>query len=97
MAGLNRGVEPMWRRDGKELFYKAADSKLMAVEVKPVGTTFEAGIPKPLFELRVDAATRRSTYLPAANGQRFLVVHLLEQAAPAPLTVVVNWPAGARR
>jgi len=91
------GIEPMWRRDGKELFYRAADNKLMAVEVKPVGTAFEAGIPQPLFEMRVDAATRRSTYLPAANGQRFLVVQLLEQATSAPLTVAVNWLAGARR
>ncbi len=28
------GADPRWRRDGKELFYLAADHKLMAVEVK---------------------------------------------------------------
>src|SRR5713226_6400317 len=28
------GNRPVWRRDGRELFYIAADGKLMAVEVK---------------------------------------------------------------
>jgi Tol biopolymer transport system component len=46
------GCQPQWRRDGKELFYVAADRKLMAVDVK-TGATFEAGVPKPLFETRI--------------------------------------------
>src|SRR5439155_26117796 len=29
------GTEPQWRRDGKELFYLAADHMLMAVDVRP--------------------------------------------------------------
>ena len=41
-----------WRRDGKELFYIAADRKLRAVDVK-LGKTFEAGVPKTLFATRV--------------------------------------------
>ena len=45
-------AQPRWRRDGRELFYIAADRKLMAVEVK-LGATFEAGVPKPLFDTRV--------------------------------------------
>lgn len=40
----------MWRHDGKELFY-IGQTKLMAVEVKTDGTSFQAGIPQPLFEL----------------------------------------------
>jgi eukaryotic-like serine/threonine-protein kinase len=42
------GCQPRWRRDGRELFYIAADRNLMAVDVK-LGSTFEAGVPKPLF------------------------------------------------
>jgi Tol biopolymer transport system component len=43
------GDEPLWRRDGKELFYVAADGKLMAAEVNQSASTFQAGVPKPLF------------------------------------------------
>ena len=46
------GTQPRWRRDGRELFYIAAGRKLMAADVKP-GATFEAGVPKLLFDTRV--------------------------------------------
>ncbi len=50
MAGLRSGGElPRWRRDGKELFFHFGDS-YFAVDVKTDGASFEAGIPRPLFE-----------------------------------------------
>ena len=69
----------------------------MAVEVKTDGSIFQAGIPKPLFEVRVGTAARRNHCVAAANGKRFLVVQLLEQAASTPITVVVNWLAAVKR
>ncbi len=48
MVSQGGGSQPRWRRDGKELFYISADSKVMAV---PVATTpaFTPGVPKALF------------------------------------------------
>lgn len=46
------GDKPRWSRDGKELFYIAADGKMMAVPIKD-GPTFEPGVPIPLFDTRV--------------------------------------------
>src|SRR5262249_36630279 len=43
------GTQPRWRRDGKELFYIAADGKLMAVDVK-TAPKFEIDVPKALFD-----------------------------------------------
>ena len=37
------GEQPLWRRDGRELFYLSGDRKLMAVEVKGDANKFEAG------------------------------------------------------
>jgi eukaryotic-like serine/threonine-protein kinase len=45
-------AQPVWRRDGKELFYLSADNKIVAVPVK-MGATFEAGVPKELFQVYV--------------------------------------------
>lgn len=45
----NGGSYPVWGRDGKELYYTAADATMMAVEVK-AGPNFDAGAPKPLFK-----------------------------------------------
>jgi Tol biopolymer transport system component len=91
------GSQPRWRRDGKELFYISADSKLMAVELK-INNTFEAGPPKALFDMDLGAATAagRWKYQPAADGQRFLVLSNDRSASPL-VTVVLNWQAGLRK
>jgi Tol biopolymer transport system component len=83
------GSEPRWRRDGKELYYYAVKG-LMAVDVKTDGASFEAGIPKPLFDVRVPTAGRNH-FVAARDGQRFLVVVPEEETSNAPMQVLVNW------
>ncbi len=80
------GTGPRWRGDGKELFYVASDGKLMSVDIrtKPV---FEAGAPRPLFQLPLGFIGVEVT----ADGRRFLVGVPVAQSASVPFTVVVNW------
>ncbi len=64
----------------------------MAVEVRTVGATFQAGVPRALFEANLDPrTTSRNRYIPSPDGQRFLMIAPAEQAGPTPLTVVLNW------
>ena len=82
----NGGGNPArWRRDGKELFY-ISGGKLMAVDVKAVGSSFEPGVPKLLFESR---GVR--FFDVSADGLRFLIPVPVEESAPEPITVVLNW------
>jgi hypothetical protein len=67
----------------------------MAVEVKP-GATFEAGLPKVLFDLAA-AKVQRDTYTVTADGQRFLFPRQLRENAIAPFSVVVNWAAEVKK
>ena len=92
----NGGEEPYWRRDGKELFYLEG-KRLMAMEVNTDGQVFDHGVPKPLFDVRLELEGRRSRYQVAANGQKFLVVVPLESAQSPPITVVTNWIAGLKQ
>jgi eukaryotic-like serine/threonine-protein kinase len=86
------GADPFWRRDGKELFYLAADKKLMVVEVKTDSASFDAGIPKPLFGTRVTGLTdSRNHYVVTPDGKQFLVNTVIEDATVCPINVVVNW------
>jgi len=88
------GLQPMWSRDGKELFYLALDGKLMAVDVKTRSATFEAGIPKPLFQTQLSATYQgRNMYVVSPDAQHFLLLAPAAPARPDPITVVVNWPA----
>jgi eukaryotic-like serine/threonine-protein kinase len=91
------GADPQWRRDGAELFFLAADHKLMAVAIKR-GPTFEAGIPTALFQTRVTGLTDvRTHYQVTADGQRFLVNTISPGDRGAPIHVVANWQTGVTR
>ena len=50
------GVEPQWRRDGKELFYLSTDQQIMSVNVTDPARNLAA--PTPLFPVRVAGAAR---------------------------------------
>ena len=93
------GFTPRWRRDGKELFYLAPDRRIMSVDVKAAGTTFEVSTARALFEAPVDVASAAAAnrYDVSADGQRFLVNAPVENTGSAPITVVVNWNAGLGR
>ena len=90
----NGGESPVWRSDGKELYYISADQKLMAVEVKP-GGSFEASAPRVLFNLAPVRASGGFTV--TAAGDRFLFVTEPEEAASLQFTVVTNWTAEAKK
>jgi eukaryotic-like serine/threonine-protein kinase len=89
------GSAPRWRRDGAEIFYLAPDNKLMAAAVNGKGSSFEVGAVRPLFQSNSIGSI--STFVVSADGQRFLINSASEQAASAPITVVLNWTAGLRK
>jgi serine/threonine protein kinase len=82
------GRSPVWRRDGRELYYYSLDNKIMAVEIKP-GAQFQFGAPKALFGVRPRSL---NIGLEVSKDGRFLVPALVEQQATRPMTVVLNWP-----
>jgi eukaryotic-like serine/threonine-protein kinase len=90
------GTDPSWRSDGKEIYYRSADQKLMAVDIQ-AGESFKAGIPRPLFAARVQPGVARNKYVPTADGERFLLVAPLGREALNPTTVVLNWNADLAR
>ncbi len=89
------GTRSKWRRDGKELFYLAADNKLMAAEVKTKGTSFEVGNVRPLFETH--APPVGPVYDVSTDGRRFLVNTVASQQASSPITLVTNWTADLKK
>jgi hypothetical protein len=88
---------PRWRRDGRELFYLAANQVITAVPVSG-DRVFEPGSPVPLFRTRLIVWGSEGTGLPilptsydvSADGQRFLINGPPEDPLP-PMTVVYNW------
>jgi Tol biopolymer transport system component/predicted Ser/Thr protein kinase len=90
------GTEPSWRRDGKELYFLSG-AKFEAVDVRAAGSTFEAGIPKELFEVQLENLNRRNRYVATADGQRFLFVTTPQSLDTVPFMVVLNWQTALKR
>jgi Tol biopolymer transport system component len=87
------GTEPQWKADGKELYY-VSGNKLLAASVKTDGASFEAGVPRVLFEARFTTQELRNRYVAARDG-RFLVNTGPEQTERSSISVLVNWQASA--
>ncbi len=86
---------PKWRHDGAELFYVAPDRRLMAVPVRGAAN-LEIGVPAALFESRIRMDPPFRNYDVSADGQRFLINTMAAKEKERPVTLVVNWTAGAR-
>jgi serine/threonine protein kinase len=86
------GAQPLWRKDGKELFYLGLDGKLMAIPTT-TGAAFDAGAAVSLFQVPISVDPVIDQYAVTRDGQRFLF-GVVVGASAAPITVLVNWAAG---
>src|SRR5262249_52746894 len=88
------GSWPVWRPDGRELFYVAPNDRLMAVSLKLNDKKVEADPPTALFPLRIrPPGTGGPHFAVSPDGQRFLVNTIVGEGETAPLTVILNWKA----
>jgi hypothetical protein len=93
------GTDPIWRRSGGELFYRA-ENKMMVVSVV-TSPTFKASAPHQLWEGTYSEGIGASCGMPGvsssnydvtADGQRFLMVRDESQTAfSTKIVVVLNW------
>jgi Tol biopolymer transport system component len=86
------GLQPRWRRDGRELYYLQLDGTLMSIGIG-AESRLRATSPRPLFKTaRFGFNLYGNDYWPSADGQRFLVRVPVDAPSPS-ITVVTNWPA----
>jgi Tol biopolymer transport system component len=89
----NGGIEPVWSRDGRELFYREGNA-IKSVKVGANGEV-ERGAPRTVFEGEFEFAPyggRSANYDVALDGQRFLMVRRKNQPTLTTIHVVLNWP-----
>ncbi len=96
ISGDIGGVQPRWRRDGRELYFVAPDGSLMAVTVEETGGVLKVGTPKALFKTMIEAGGgigTRASYDATRDGSRFFVTEQKKDpgADTQPVTVLVNW------
>jgi eukaryotic-like serine/threonine-protein kinase len=100
------GSSPKWRRDSRELFYLAADSRLMAAEVETAGPVFQTSAVRPLFHVLLRTGPSHQDLSPTASqigfdaspDGKWFVVNSPPAGLPPPITLVTGWtPDSARQ
>jgi len=86
------GVQPRWRRDGRELYYLSLDGAVMAAEFTPA-TSGLVGAPRTLFSTHLSPSPNVPQYDVTADGERFLMLEPARSGGE-PVTFVLNWTAG---
>jgi Tol biopolymer transport system component len=91
-ASTGGGTQVRWSADGRELFYIAPDSKMMAVAFTP-GPTPDVKLPVALFQTHLangnNVIGNKAQYAVSRDG-RFLL-NAVDESASAPVVVTVNW------
>jgi eukaryotic-like serine/threonine-protein kinase len=90
------GVQPIWRRDGKELFYLAPDGAVMSVAIESA-SPLEPGTPRALFNSGVPWLNQYSDgvsqYALSADVQRFYLLEPVPSPPEGELHIVMKWDA----
>ena len=89
------GVQPVWSKDGKTLYYLDQYRKLTAVDIQTSGEAVQIGAAKPLFTVGIRHSISTEAYDVARDG-RFLVVDSITEST-APLVLVTNWDAELKK
>jgi serine/threonine-protein kinase len=85
------GMQPLWARTGRDLFYVAPDGSVLAVPLAPRGDAWNAGTPRKVVEnrYRTSPSSNGRNYDTAPDGQRFLMIKRAGDPAAASPTIVV--------
>ena len=88
------GRYPLWRGDGREIFYSTDDGSIMAAEVAATDARFRVGAVRRLFQANLQReGTYRRKYDVTADGQKFLVIEVVESEAKPVIMLDSNWPS----
>jgi len=94
MRQLSRegGCQPLWRKDGKELFYLDTDGEVHSVNLQ-AGSVVSAGAPRVLFQSGVVVSCLIAQYAVTGDGQKFLMIEPAANGVTESvgLRLVRNW------
>jgi hypothetical protein len=86
------GTQPMWRADGKELYFIGPDGSMYASAVVAGPDTLAVNPPMKLFQTRIEGGgalgSNREQYAVSRDG-RFLINEVMD-AVVSPITIIAN-------
>jgi Tol biopolymer transport system component len=93
------GISPVWRPDGKELFYLNPAGAMMAAPITVTGATLAPGAPVVLFPTRIVGGgldPQQGRQYDVAPDGRFLI-NTVRNSPDTPITLLQNWQPDAKK
>jgi DNA-binding winged helix-turn-helix (wHTH) protein len=85
-------VQPVWRQDGRELYYLGLDGTLNSVAVR-TGDRPQFSTRSQLFHTGLVPTRDVEQYAASSDGQRFLLLKVVGERNRSSIGVILNWPA----
>ena len=96
-VSIDGGAQVRWNPNGRELFYIAADDRLMAVPIRFVVKRHDrrtrdaaSGCSRRTWAAR-HINMNRQQYAVSPDGQSFVMNSVVGEASASPITVILNW------
>ena len=93
-VSTNGGSDPVWRKDGKELFF-LSEGKLMVAEVKTNGSGLDIGNAQLMFDAHSGFGSF-AHYDITPDGKHF-IISTVGEGGSVPMNLVVNWNADLKK
>ena len=95
LVSAHGGEYPMWRSDGRAVFYLSPSGELMEAELLRQNGGLDVHATRVLFHA-IDVTQNRTVagrmpYAVSADGQRFLFSLRVPDVAPKAITTILNW------
>jgi Tol biopolymer transport system component len=93
----NGGRKPLWRADGREIFFSSLDRKLQVARVKVTASGLTVDSIGTLFDFNALNIPLNTVEDVDKDGKRILVLVSLSHETSIPITLVENWDEELRK
>ena len=94
-VSLAGGVMPVWSKDGKRLYYQAADQRLNVADIRIEKNSVQVGTRASLFASNLPSSFDEAAYDVTQDGHFLMLKYSTEVSAP--ITLVTNWDAELKK
>jgi serine/threonine protein kinase len=93
----SESAQPVWARDGRQLYLIAADGTLMSASLMERSDGLQVGAPRALFQTNIIQVVEAYTQFDVSpDGSRFLINTRVEHDRQ-PISIIENWISGLKK
>jgi Tol biopolymer transport system component len=94
-VSLEGGIQPVWAKDGKRLYYVDAAQRLTSADIRTEKDSVQVTARNTLFQTSLTPNFDAAAYDVTRDGRFLIIEYVID--TPSPLTLVTNWNSELER